>query len=363
VPKLQWLGAAREERKRAMRLVTFNQPDRGARVGALVDRDRSVVDLRLAAEHGNRSTQNFRTMLALIDGGERALDDARAVLDRAVSAGINDAVLAREEVALLAPVPVPRQMRDFLSFEQHLRNAREMRFRKVAARETDPPAAFADYVRGLVLPPDVWYAQPIYYKCNRFSVIGTDADIRWPNYANVLDYELEFGAFIGKGGVNISAAKARDCIFGYTIFNDISARDAQSREMEGQLGPAKGKDFDTGNVMGPCLVTADEIPDAYALTMTARINGEEWTRGNSATMHWTFEQIIEFVSRDETLYPGEFLGSGTVGGGCGLELDRWLAPGDLIELEVERIGTLRNHVVKPTAPAQRKADALVADSD
>jgi 2-keto-4-pentenoate hydratase/2-oxohepta-3-ene-1,7-dioic acid hydratase in catechol pathway len=347
-----------------MRLVTFNQADRGAHVGALVDGDRSIVDLRLAAERGNRPAQTFRTMLALIDGGERALDDARALLDQAVNAGIDDAIVARDDVALLAPVPVPRQMRDFLCFEQHLRNAREMRFRKMAAREPDPAAAFADYVRrGVVLPPDVWYEQPIYYKCNRFSLIGPDADIHWPHYANVLDYELEFGVFLGKGGANISAAKARDCIFGYTIFNDVSARDAQSREMEGQLGPAKGKDFDTGNVMGPCLVTADEIPDAYALTMMARINGEEWTRGNSSTMHWTFEQIIEFVSRDETLYPGEFLGSGTVGGGCGLELDRWLAPGDLIELEVERIGTLRNRIIKPATPVQRTADALLADSD
>ena len=209
-----------------MRLVTFNQSDRGSRVGALVDGDRSVVDLRLAAERSGRPAQNFRTMLALIDGGERALDDARALLD------VDDAVVPRTEVELLAPVPVPRQMRDFLCFEQHLRNAREMRFRKMAAREADPAAAFADYVRrGVVLPPDVWYAQPIYYKCNRFSVIGTDADIRWPGYANVLDYELEFGVFLGKGGVNISAAKARDCIFGYTIFNDISARDAQSRAL------------------------------------------------------------------------------------------------------------------------------------
>ncbi|MBV9631092.1 MAG: fumarylacetoacetate hydrolase family protein [Xanthobacteraceae bacterium] len=347
-----------------MRLVTFNQVDRGARVGALVDGDRSIVDLQLAAERSERPAQNFRTMLTLIDGGERALDDARALLDRVTRDGIEDAVVPREEAALLAPVPVPRQMRDFLTFEQHLRNARAMRFRKMAARESDPEAAFADYVRsGVVLPPDVWYAQPIYYKCNRFGVIGTDTDIRWPSYANVLDYELEFGVFLGKGGVNIPAAKARDCIFGYTIFNDVSARDAQSREMEGQLGPAKGKDFDTGNVMGPCLVTADEVPDAYALTMTARINGEEWTRGSSATMHWTFEQIIEFVSRDETLYPGEFLGSGTVGGGCGLELDRFLAPGDLIELEVERIGTLRNRIVKSPAPAQPKLDALLADSD
>ena len=138
-----------------------------------------------------------------------ALDDARALLDWAVRAGIDDAIVPRAQVVLLAPVPVPRQMRDFLSFEQHLRNAREMRFRKMAARAPDPAAAFADYVRrGVVLPPDVWYAQPIYYKCNRFSVIGTDADIRWPGYADVLDYELEFGVFIGKGGANIPAAKA-----------------------------------------------------------------------------------------------------------------------------------------------------------
>ena len=186
-----------------MRLVTFNRPDADPRVGALVEGDRSVVDLRLAAERSSRPTQVFQTMLALIDGGERALDDARALLDWAVRAGIDDAIVPRAQVVLLAPVPVPRQMRDFLSFEQHLRTAREMRFRKMAAREADPASAFADYVRrGVVLPPDVWYAQPIYYKCNRFSVIGTDADIRWPGYANVLDYELEFGVFIGRGGVN-----------------------------------------------------------------------------------------------------------------------------------------------------------------
>jgi 2-keto-4-pentenoate hydratase/2-oxohepta-3-ene-1,7-dioic acid hydratase in catechol pathway len=347
-----------------MRLVTFNRQDADPRVGALVEGDRSVVDLPLAAERSGRPSQDFQTMLRLIDGGERALDNARALLDRAIRVGIDEAVVPRVEVVLLAPVPVPRQMRDFLSFEQHLRNAREMRFRKMAARAPDPAAAFADYVRrGVVLPPDVWYAQPIYYKCNRFSVIGTDADIRWPCYADVLDYELEFGVFIGKGGANIPAAKARECIFGYTIFNDVSARDAQAREMEGQLGPAKGKDFDTGNVMGPCLVTADELRDPYALTMTARINGEEWTRASSATMHWTFEQIIEFVSRDETIYPGEFLGSGTVGGGCGLELDRWLAPGDLIELEVERIGTLRNRVVRETVPKQHKPAEIFAGSD
>jgi 2-keto-4-pentenoate hydratase/2-oxohepta-3-ene-1,7-dioic acid hydratase in catechol pathway len=115
--------------------------------------------------------------------------------------------------------------------------------------------------------------------------------------------------------------------------------------MEGRLGPAKGKDFDTANVMGPCLVTSDEIPDPYNLTMIARVNGEEWGRGNSGSMYWKFEDLISYISRSETLYPGEFLGSGTVGNGCGLEHLRFIKPGDVIELEVERIGVLRNRVV------------------
>ena len=117
--------------------------------------------------------------------------------------------------------------------------------------------------------------------------------------------------------------------------------------MEGQLGPAKGKDFDTGNAMGPCLVTADEVRDPYSLAMKARVNDEEWSNGNSETMHWSFEEIIEFVSRDETLHTGEFLGSGTVGGGCGLEFDRWLKPGDVVELEIEKLGILRIRSSRP----------------
>src|SRR5690606_9352379 len=144
------------------------------------------------------------------------------------------------------------------------------------------------------------------------------AELRWPRYARLLDYELEFGIFIGRRGVDIPRESAGNHIFGYTIFNDMSARDAQGKEMEGQLGPAKGKDFDTGNVLGPCLVTADEISDPYDLTMIARVNGEEWSRGSTRSMGWKFEDLIAWVSQSETLYPGEFLGSGTVGTGCGL---------------------------------------------
>lgn len=141
--------------------------------------------------------------------------------------------------------------------------------------------------------------------------------------------------------------KARDYIVGYTIFNDMSARDAQALEMPGMLGPAKSKDFDTGNVMGPCLVTADEVPDPYDLQMIARVNGEEWGRGTTRDMRWTFADVIAHISRSETLYPGEVLGSGTVGNGCGLEQLRYLKPGDVVELEIEAIGTLRTRVTKP----------------
>jgi 2-keto-4-pentenoate hydratase/2-oxohepta-3-ene-1,7-dioic acid hydratase in catechol pathway len=266
-------------------------------------------------------------MLALIEGGEAVLELARQL----VEAAPEEAIVDRSAVTLLAPIPVPPQIRDFLAFEQHLKGA----------------FAMADQLTGRHMDiPAVWYQQPIYYKANRFSVVGPDADVRWPDYAQLLDYELELACVIGRGGVDIAAEEAAGHVFGFTIFNDVSARDAQAREMEGQLGPAKGKDFDTGNVLGPWLVTADEVGDPYDLTMVARVNGEEWSRGHSGTMHHRFGDIIAFVSRSETLHPGEILGSGTVGGGCGLELGRFLNPGDVIELEVERIGVLRNRIIK-----------------
>jgi 2-keto-4-pentenoate hydratase/2-oxohepta-3-ene-1,7-dioic acid hydratase in catechol pathway len=270
-------------------------------------------------------------MLALIDGGAAALEEACAI-ERAPKASV-----ALSSVQLLAPVPEPRQMRDFLCFEKHLRQARANRYLFTGGERGDPAKMEI---------PQVWYDQPIYYKCNRFSVVGTDHDVRWPYDCKMLDFELEFGIFLGRGGTNIKKEEARSHIFGLCIFNDVSARDVQMREMQGQLGPTKGKDFDTGNVMGPWLVTMDEIKDPYNLTMTARVNGEEWSRGNSGTMHHKFEDILAHVSTDETVRPGEFFGSGTVGNGCGLEQGRFLKPGDVVELEVEGLGVLRNRFVK-----------------
>ena len=228
-------------------------------------------------------------------------------------------------------------MRDFLCFEMHLRQARANRYLFTGGERGDPAKMEI---------PKVWYEQPIYYKCNRFSVVGIGHDVRWPLNSKMLDYELEFGIFLGKGGVNIKKENARSHIFGFCIFNDVSARDIQMPEMAGQLGPCKGKDFDTGNVMGPWLVTADEVKDPYNLTMVARVNGEEWSRGSSGTMHHKFEDILAHVSTDETVRAGEFFGSGTVGNGCGLEQGRFLKDGDVVELEIEGLGVLRNRFVK-----------------
>lgn len=311
-----------------MKLATISAGDGRERVAVVLDGERRLLDLGWAHEVvRGAASPVLASMVALIEGGEAALDLAGEL----VEAAPEEAMLDRSAVTLLAPIPVPSQIRDFLAFEEHLKGAFAMAER-LTGRHMDIPA--------------VWYEQPIYYKANRFSVVGPDTDVRWPSYAQLLDYELELACVIGKGGVDIARDKAAAHIFGFTIFNDVSARDTQSREMEGQLGPAKGKDFDTGNVFGPWIVTADEVGDPYDLSMVARVNGEEWSRGHSGTMHHRFEDIIAFVSRSETVHPAEILGSGTVGGGCGLELGRFLNPGDVVELEVERIGVLRNRITK-----------------
>lgn len=306
-----------------MKLVTYQAKDLIDRVGVLGED--AVIDL----------SDRFSSMMALIDGGDDAFDEA-----------LKAAALARKstplsDVILRAPIPVPRQIRDAMLFEKHLVQATL----QVAGMKFGLLGKMLVRM-GLVKIPTVWYRQPIYYKANRFSVIGPDADVVWPSYARLMDFELELAVVIGRTGKDIDPGQAMSHVFGYTIFNDMSARCAQFEEMAGRLGPAKGKDFDTGNIFGPCLVTRDEIPDPYNLTMIARVNGEEWGRGNSRSMHHRLEDLIAHVSRSETIYPGEILGAGTVGNGCGLEQGRFLSPGDLVELEIERIGVLRNRIVR-----------------
>lgn len=279
----------------------------------------------VASDDGLIPVDAFPDMLALIEAGERGLEEAAIALQN------RPEVLGDDDITFLPPI-MPVQYRDCLVFEEHLKNSFA-----VASKMTGRP---------FDIPP-VWYNQPIYYKGNRMSFVGHGADVIWPDYANFLDIELEMAIVVARKGKDIKAEEAEDYIFGYTILNDVSARDAQMVEMPGQLGPAKGKDFDTGNILGPFILTADEVQHPVALNMEAHVNGERWGGGNSSQMHHDFGAILAHISASETLYPGEVIGSGTVGTGCGLEIGKQLQPGDRFELEIEGIGTLANRIVKP----------------
>jgi 2-keto-4-pentenoate hydratase/2-oxohepta-3-ene-1,7-dioic acid hydratase in catechol pathway len=222
---------------------------------------------------------------------------------------------------LLAPLR-PRSLRDFLTFKGHLDNVMPRLGRDIAPE---------------------WFDVPAYYKGLPDTVIGPEDEIPWPAYADRLDHELEIAAVIGRSGKDIRAEGALAHVFGWTIWNDMSARDTQVRELPIGMGPGKAKDWDGSNVLGPCIVTADEL-DGTNVRMSVRVNGETWGEDSSAHMHHTFADLIAYASQSQTLYPGEVLGSGTAAGGSGMELDRWLQEGDIIELEIAGIGVLRNRI-------------------
>jgi 2-keto-4-pentenoate hydratase/2-oxohepta-3-ene-1,7-dioic acid hydratase in catechol pathway len=321
-----------------MRLLSFSietalGPE--VRVGAK-RADGSVIDLTLAAETmlvrrrglGREAARRISgalvpaRMLAFVEGGSLTLDHARDVLDWAERSG--DAAPPVGAMTMLPVLPDPPLLRDFMAFETHLKNI---------------------YPRlGREIPPE-WYNFPVYYKGNPASLGADGDDIHIPDYCQNFDFEFEFAAVIGIGGANIPRERAMEHVYGFTIYNDFSARDFQAREMSVGLGPAKGKDFQHGHVMGPVLVTRDEIPDVYALEMRATVAGADWCRSSTDTIHWRFEDMIAHASRDETLRVGEIFGSGTVGGGSAAEFGKSLKRGDVVELTIERIGTLRNRVV------------------
>lgn len=323
-----------------MKLATYRRSRGPAQIGIVHDGDRHLFDLAAAADRQGLDGSPFTSMLALIASDDAGLDAARTLFER--RSGEADLSVDVASVELLAPIPEPRQMRDGMTFPLHIRQGPRGMRRIAAAGNAEALAV----IEAEPLPElaEVYRRVPIYYITNRLIVRGPGATIRWPRYSKVMDYELEFGVVTRRGGVNIQAERAGEHIFGYTIFNDFSARDQQMVEMQGWLGPAKGKSFDGANVLGPWIVTPDEIGDPYRLRMEARVNGEVWSQGISEGMLFSFEEMIAYMSRDETLHAGEFIGSGTVGNGCGLEHGRFLQHGDTIELEVERIGILRNRV-------------------
>jgi 2-keto-4-pentenoate hydratase/2-oxohepta-3-ene-1,7-dioic acid hydratase in catechol pathway len=313
-----------------VKLLTFQLAGGAQHIGALLADGSTVVDLT------DCDPARFANMLTLIDGGPAALDAARA----AGASGRNLRELAG--LRLRAPLPVPRRFRDFLCFEQHFRQSKANRYLfGIGDQRVEPDQ---------VEIPKVWYDRPIYYKGNCHSFVGTDADVHWPSYSRVIDYELELGMVTWRGGKNIHAGDAQAHVFGYVVLNDFSARDEQYTEMQGSLGPSKGKDFDTGNALGPWIATADEFEHPLQLEMVARINGEEWSRGNTRSMGHDFPRMIEYASQEETMLAGELFGSGTVGGGCGNEQGRYMKDGDVIELEITGLGVLRNRIVAPHVP-------------
>jgi len=324
-----------------MKLATFKSGGQ-ERIGIVHSGDAQLFDLAAASVREGGANPAFASMLALIDAGPRALDQAAAAFEKHGKDGALSVSVAGAEI--LAPIPEPRQMRDGMSFPLHILQAPRGQLKLAARAKNDMVELERLNAEPLGELPEVYRKQPIYYITNRFSVRGTDTTVKWPRYSQVMDYECEYGIITKNKGANISAAKAKDHIFGYTIFNDFSARDAQRIEMEGRLGPAKGKSFDGGNVMGPWIVTPDEIGDPYKLKMEVRVNGKMRSQGVSDGMLFSFEEIIAHVTQDETLMPGEFIGSGTVGNGCGLELGWYLEHGDSIELDVEKIGILKNRV-------------------
>lgn len=315
------------------------------RLGLVLDND-SVVNLletaprylAVAAVGNNGFVNALATMRTLLEAGEPAQAFARDVAAWADHHRQDIESVPLNSVRLLAPVPRPNTMRDGYAFRQHVEAARRN--------------------RGVEMIPE-FDQFPVFYFTNPCAVAGPGEVEVMEQHLQRLDFELEAAVVLGKSGKNIKASEADEYIFGYMVFNDWSARALQMEEMKLSLGPAKGKDF--ANTFGPWLITRDELADAripgetgerYDLTMLARVNGVEVSRGNLKDMTWTFAQIIERASSGATLHAGDVIGSGTVGTGCFLELNgsgitnQWLQDGDVVELEIDRLGVLNNQVVK-----------------
>ncbi|HVK80789.1 MAG TPA: fumarylacetoacetate hydrolase family protein, partial [Verrucomicrobiae bacterium] len=265
----------------------------------------------------------------------QALIEAQAlpIAERLVADGdLRDCVKLQESGQLLAPIPRPIQLRDGLCFIDHLKNGMAM----AAKLGHTPNPAFVHLVEN-------FHTRPFWYNANHLCVCGPDTNVIWPPYSQMIDYELEMAVVIGKGGRDIAPEDAHDHIFGYSIFNDFSARDVQASEMATGMGVQKSKGFDNSNGLGPCIVTADEF-DPYNATMIAYINGEKVSENTSATITHRFDSVIAWMSKHETLHAGEIFCSGTVPGGSGAETGRFLKPGDMIDLEIVGIGRLRHTI-------------------
>ena len=301
-----------------MKLLTYDSGS-GPRCGVL--RDDLVIDVT-ALLGADQTLVDVRALLELGDSPLERVRDALA-RDNAVPSVTLDAVRLR------APVLQPPTVRDFMSFEEHASG------------------------QGTRILHEAWYRLPVFYFSNSLRIFGPGDQVPFPAASEQLDYEMELGCVIGREGSDIAAADAMDYIAGFCILNDWSARDLQMDEMSVGLGPAKGKD--AASSLGPWLVTADEMAPylrdgRLQVKCTVRVNGDVWLdKGDGGASHHSWGDFVERASKDSRIVPGDVLGSGTVSGGSipeaiarGIESARYLQPGDVVELEVEGIGTLRN---------------------
>lgn len=308
-----------------LKLVTFDREGSPGRIGLL--QNNRVIDILQGLKAIGRARGFPLTMLDLL---EQYRESRVAILENLVELATGPWVFDLRSVRLRAPIPRPRSFRDFYAFEQHVKAVRSK--------------------HGSTVIPE-WYEMPVFYFSNHNAITGPEDVIEFPPSSVQRDFELEVGAVLCKEGKNVAVEEAEGYLAGLYILNDWSARDIQEKETK-LIGPAKSKDFATS--IGPWLVTLDELedkktaPGKYDLVMTARVNGKECSRANLKDIYWSFCDMVSFASRDTTVYPGEILGSGTAATGCILELgpekQAWLKTGDVVELEIERLGILTNVV-------------------
>lgn len=294
------------------------------------------------------------SLLALLQAGPAAFSLLRRLLDRLDEHPGALPSLSLREIRLLSPLPRPASLRDCMAFEQHLVQSTRGGLKLLAPKL----GAMEQFLRkrlgiSVVRVPALFHSLPVFYKGNPASVVGPDAIVRWPRYTRLLDYELELALILFETPPNTSEDSAAACIAGVTLFNDFSARDTQLTEMKLRLGPARGKDFDTGNALGPFLVTLDELGGLPAFKAIRALKAKAWigerlvTDSGLASLQFSPEQIVSFVAEETRLEAGAVIGLGTVPGGCGLEHGIWLKPGDTITLEVEGVGRLSNRIQGP----------------
>jgi 2-keto-4-pentenoate hydratase/2-oxohepta-3-ene-1,7-dioic acid hydratase in catechol pathway len=318
-----------------MRLVTFSADGGPPRLGALHGSADQVVDFQALSD----AEPAFASMRALMAAGERGLDLGRQVIERAVGDGT---LLSRDDVRLLCPLGKPTLIRDFATMDTHMRNYFKLRAIERSRSQPDPQAYIeAERRAGKFDLPANWLSVYQHHLGNPLNAIGPDDTLHRPPGVKELDYELELAAVIGRPTLNVSEVQAASCIFGYTLMNDFTARDIQRAEAK---AAGKSKDFDGSYSIGPCIVTRDAVGDVGRMRLRSRLNGVMQAEDCAASMQISFEQLLAYISRGCTVHPGEVFASGTFACGCGYEMGRLLEDGDLIELEAEGIGVLRNHV-------------------